>query len=177
MESPTRRFPKNRFINGFVVHSIIVAEVERAVGDRIRSKWLWISSLTFGVFAGLIKAIFIPYPEYNPPAIYPAMVAFLLAAIFWWRLIVKSDRVTFLRGGSVGGIVGLLTPPLAWPFFLLTIAVSENRFPEIFVWSPIYMLLSLYHVSWLTMLTGIILGFILVQFQRKASEDLPAIPT
>ena len=73
------------------------------MGDRIRSKWLWISSLTFGVFAGLIKAIFIPYPEYNPPAIYPALVAFLLAAIFWWRLIVKSDRVTFLRGGSVGG--------------------------------------------------------------------------
>ena len=65
--------------------------------------------------------------------------------------------------------MGLLTPVLMWPVFLLVLALSENRFPEIFLWSPIYMGISLCRVSWLTVLIGFILGVIIVYFQSKAS--------
>lgn len=76
-----------------------------------------------------------------------------------------------LRGGIVGAIVGLLTPILMWPFFLLSLALSENRFPEIFLWSPIYMLISLQKISWLTILLGIVLGVVLIHFQGKAKAN------
>lgn len=138
--------------------------------DKFRSKWIIISSLVFGVFAGLIKVAFFPYPEYNPPAIYPAFIAFLITA-FWWGLIIRSERITMLRGGIVGALVGLLTPVLMWPFFLLFLALSENRFPEIFLWSLIYMIISLYKVGWLTTILGIVLGVVLVYFQRKGQSQ------
>ena len=141
------------------------------MSDKFQPKWIWISSLVFGLLAGLTKAVFFPYPEFNPPAIYPALVAFLITALLWWWLITKSERLTTLRGGIIGAIVGLLTPTLIWPFFLLLLALSENRFPEIFLWSPIYMLLTLVRIGWLTIFLGSVLGVVLVIIQRKGITD------
>jgi len=135
--------------------------------DKFRSKWIWISSLVFGVFAGLIKAAFFPYPEYTPPAIYPASIAFFITALLWSLLIARNERATIIRGGTVGAIVGLLTPFLMWPFFLGFLALSENRFPELFLWAPIYMLTSLTRISCLTALLGIALGVVLIKIQQK----------
>jgi hypothetical protein len=138
---------------------------------KFRIQWIWISSLVFGGFAGLFKAVFFPYPEFNPPAIYPTLVAFLLTFLLWRWLIKKRERGQMLRGGIVGAIVGLLTPILIWPFFLLLVSLEESRFTEIFFWSPIYMLISL-KISWLTVLLGIVLGAVLGHFQHKVVEGV-----
>jgi membrane associated rhomboid family serine protease len=72
-----------------------------------------------------------------------------------------------LRGGAAGAIVGLVTPILVWPFFLLITSLSEHRFPELFLWSPIYMLISLQRISWFTAILGIALGVTLAYFRRN----------
>jgi hypothetical protein len=131
------------------------------------SRWILISSLIFGAFAGFVKAVFLPYPDFNPPAIFPALVAFFLAALFWWWLVERGGRPTPRRGGLAGGLVGLLTPVLVWPFFLLSAALVEGRFPELFLWAPIYMYFGLIYVSWITAAAGIILGTVLGFFRRK----------
>jgi len=132
-------------------------------------KWIWINALVFGAIAGLFKLAFFPFPEYNPPAIYPAFIAFLLTVLFWGWLLGESEHVAFFRAGIVGALVGLLTPVLIWPAFLLSLALSERRFPEIFLWSPIYMLISLQKISWLTALLGSALGIVLSYFERDAN--------
>ena len=76
------------------------------MNHEVQSKWIWINALIFGLLAGLIKAIFFPYPEYNPPAIYPMVLAFLITALLWWWLIMRSDRMTILRGGIIGAVAG-----------------------------------------------------------------------
>jgi len=128
-----------------------------------------ISSLVFGIIAGLIKVAFFPYPEYNPPAIYPAVIAFSITAYLWW-VIISNERLSLFWGGIIGTIVGFLTPVVMWPVFLLLEALSLNRFPELFLWSPIYMMKSLYQISWLTSILGFVLGIVLVLFQRKVAS-------
>lgn len=139
------------------------------MSETYRSRWIWISSLVFGITAGLLKLAFFPYPEYNPPAIYPAFTAFLFTTLLWRWLVEKCEQVSVFRGGMLGIIVGLFTPVLMWPVFLFILALHENRFPEILLWSPIYMLMSLRNISWLTALIGTILGVILVYFRRRAN--------
>jgi len=68
----------------------------------------------------------------------------------------------------VGALVGLLTPVLIWPFFFLFSGLFENRLPEIILWSPVYMLISLLRIGWLTILLGIVLGVVIAYIQQKA---------
>jgi hypothetical protein len=138
---------------------------------QFQSRWVWISSLVFGGFALLFKAILFPYPLYNPPAVLPGFVAFLLTVLLWSSLLPRSGRAMLLRGGIVGAAVGLLTPVLIWPLFLFFLSWSENRFPEIFLWSPIYMYLSLTRIAWLTTLLGTLLGVLVAYFQKRATAD------
>ena len=133
------------------------------------SKWIWISSAIFGLITGLVKTIVFPYPGTNPPAIYPAIVAFLATALFWWLLISRSNRPTLVRGGLVGAIVGLLTPSLIWPFFLLEVGLAENRVSELLDWSLVYMFLIPLRIGWLTILLGIVIGVAVAYAQRKAT--------
>ena len=138
-----------------------------SMNHQLASRWTAVSSLVFGVSAWIIKAAIWPHPEFNPPAIYPALVASLLAALFWWWLVERSERATLLRGGFAGAAVGLLTPVLVWPLFLLSVALIEGRFPEVFFWAPVYMFFGLVDVSWMTAVPGIILGIILAYFRRE----------
>ena len=133
------------------------------------SKWIWISSAIFGLITGLVKTIVFPYPEYNPPAIYPAIIAFPTTALFWSWLISRSNRPSLVRGGLVGAIVGLLTPSLIWPFFLLEVGLAENRVSELLGWSLVYMFLTPLRIGWLTILLGVAIGVTVPYAQRKAT--------
>ena len=134
-----------------------------------RMKWILTSSLVFGISAGLLKAIFFPYPEYNPPAIYPAVLAALLSAVLWGFIPrIESTPLLIIWGGTAGAVVGLLTPILMWPVFLFILALSEHKFPETFFWSPIYMINSLFQASLPASVLGFFLGRILIKLQLKA---------
>jgi hypothetical protein len=133
-------------------------------------RWI-VAGLVFGISAGLLKIIFFPSPEYDPPAIYPAIIAFLISALLW-RIIPRIENTILLTfyGGIAGAIVGWITPVLMWPVFLFILALSLNKFPELFFWSPVYMSLSLYQASQLTAILGFLLGVVLINFQRKAGS-------
>lgn len=129
--------------------------------------WIWIAGALFALIAGLIKALLYPWPEYNPPAIYPMVTAFAIAVTLWSRIVMRRGTVTVLSGVFVGAVVGLATPPVMWLVYGAFLSMTDPTVVGAFSWSVIYALLMVTRVSWLTALPGAVVGGMLTVMQRQ----------
>lgn len=102
--------------------------------------------------------------------------AFLSGAFFWWPLVIRPERPTWLRGMTAGALTGLAVHPLAWylailAFYLAGVRSSlgeETLDPLTGLWaSLVYSLLSLVGLGWLTVPVGALVGGVMVFLQRK----------
>ena len=131
------------------------------------SNRVFISSVIFAFLAGLIKAVFFPSPEWNPPFIFPMLTAFLVTAFFWWLLVGRRYRTNLAWGAIAGAIIGLVTPPLMWLPYGLFLTVTLDKGIEPLAWSPIYAFLMLIRVSPFATLLGAIVGAIIAFVESK----------
>jgi hypothetical protein len=143
---------------------------------RLSLTWAAIAGGAGALVAGLFKAVVFPSPAYNPPLLYPVLVAFGLAAPLWFWLRPPVARRPLLRGALVGAVAGVLTPALVWPLFLLVLGLEQNRVLEVWGWFPIYTALSVVRIGWATALLGAAtgVGVALAQHRRLAPAGAPA---
>jgi hypothetical protein len=135
--------------------------------------WLWISSSAFALFAGLLRVVLFPAPEWNTPFISTMITAFSLSLLAWWLLFLRRRETTLLRGLIAGAIVGGLTPPLMWLPFALYIGVLTLQPLDPLAWSPLYAYLMLVRLSPYTVVLGAGVGALLAALQKIAVRAGP----
>ena len=123
--------------------------------------WGWVAGAVFGLSAGLTKRLLYPAPDFNPPALYVSVSAFLLAAVFWWLVIVREGSITIRRGFIAGACIGWATPVLMWLLYGGFLSLSEPGARDAFGWSIIYALLMVRGISWFGLVVGGAMGALL----------------
>jgi hypothetical protein len=132
------------------------------------ARLLWISSSAFALLAGLFKASLFPARQWNPPFIFPMITAFGLTVLVWWLLILRSRKITLVRGLSAGMLIGGLTPPLMWLPYGVFLAATAPKPMEAMGWSLAYAFLMLVQVSPYSAILGAGVGVLLAVLQKLA---------
>ena len=131
---------------------------------------IWLCGLVFSILAALLKMFF--FPQFNPSILWHVIIAFLIAVVLWYELVARRDRVTVIRAGSIGALIGFLTPPLTWLVYGVYLLLTTVEPVEAFGWSLAYAWIMLIKVSPLSLLLGILLGvgIVYVQSARTRSD-------
>lgn len=126
---------------------------------------------TFGLAAFLLKAIFFPVPQFNPPAGHLLLSGILCGSLAWYVFAVRSGPVSLSRGFLAGSIAGFLTPVVAWPLFGMFRAIADPAARDALRWSLVYAFLMLWGTAWLSALPGALLGSILAWTQKRQDGE------
>jgi hypothetical protein len=98
-------------------------------------------------------------------------IAFLVAALFWQGLIARREQVTLIWAGSVGALIGLLTPPLTWLLYGVYLFFTTDKPVEALGWSLAYAWLMLIRVSPSSLLLGVLVGLGVVYAQQARTRE------
>jgi hypothetical protein len=120
------------------------------------SSVIWLCGLVFSLLAALLKVLY--FPHFNPSFLWHMLIAFLIASILWYWLMARRDKITMIRAGSIGALIGLLTPPLTWLIYGVYLFFTAVEPVEAFGWSLAYAWLMLIKVSLPSLLLGILAG-------------------
>ncbi len=160
---------------------------------RFRHSDVWYTLILVGIVAALtsfvaaVLAIRLMYPAdaeqiwwpTSPPDIgaFPLIAALTSAALgplLWWRMIIKSGRLSVWRGASVGALTAIIAHPIVW-YVALVVAFFAGRstVASILVTNPFQDLISavflgtfsLIFVGWLTALIGGVVGGLIALLQ------------
>jgi len=126
---------------------------------------IWLCGLVFSILAALLKMLF--FPHFNPSIFWHMLVAFLIAIVLWYWLVAKRDKITIIRAGSIGALIGFLTPPLTWLVYGVYLFFTTAEPIEAFGWSLAYAWIMLIKVSLPSLLLGILVGVGIAYVQRK----------
>jgi hypothetical protein len=129
------------------------------------------AGLGFSTLAALFKVLF--FPHFNPSFFWHMLIAFFTAIILWYWFVGRRDNVTVIRAGSIGALIGFLTPPLTWLMYGVYLFLTTVKPVEAFGWSLAYAWIMLIKVSPLSLLLGILLGVGLKYVQpARTPQDL-----
>jgi hypothetical protein len=161
---------------------------------RFKRSDIWYTLVLVGIgaactgFAAAWLSINVFLQQLNtvPPDMFMFYVAAPLSALlvgpyFWWRLLIKVDRLSLKRGIFAGVLASVIAHPLTWffamPFTYLagmrTIAygsILDNPLTnplELFGGSLVYALFSLLLVGWITTLVGAAGGGLIAFLQTR----------
>jgi hypothetical protein len=129
------------------------------------SSTIWLCGLVFSLLAALLKVLY--FPDFNPSLLWHMLIAFLIASILWYWLMARRDKVTVLRAGSIGALIGFLTPPLTWMIYGVYLFFTAIEPVEAFGWSLAYAGLMLIKVSLPSLLLGSLAGIGIAHVQPE----------
>jgi multisubunit Na+/H+ antiporter MnhE subunit len=133
---------------------------------------IWLCGLIFSVLAALLKMFF--SPQFNPSILWHTFIAFFIATVLWYWLVARSNNVTVIRAGSIGALIGFLTPPLTWLAYGVYLFFTAVKPVEALGWSLAYAWLMLIRVSLLSLLLGTLIGVGMAYVQpERTQSDLP----
>jgi hypothetical protein len=128
----------------------------------------WLCGLVFGILAALLKMLF--FLHFNPSILWHMLVAFLIAIALWYWLVARRDKVTVVWTGSIGALIGFLTPPLTWLVYGVYLFFTTAKPVEAFGWSLAYAWIMLVKVSPPSLLLGILAGIGLAYVQPAKTQ-------
>jgi hypothetical protein len=117
---------------------------------------IWICGLVFSLLAALLKIFF--FSDFNPSILWHMLIAFFIAIVLWNWLVAGRDKVTVIRTGSIGALIGFVTPPLTWLVYGVYLLFITAKPVEAFGWSLAYAWIMLIKVSPTSFLLGILAG-------------------
>ena len=132
---------------------------------HLPSSVIWLGGLVFSLLAALLKVLY--FPHFNPSFLWHMLIAFLIASILWYWLMTRRDKVTVLWAGSIGALIGFLTPPLTWLIYGVYLSFTAVEPVEAFGWSLAYAWLMLIKVSLPGLLLGSLAGIGLAHVQPE----------
>lgn len=98
----------------------------------------------------------------------------LLVGLPSWRLfVVVPKTVTIRRGIFVGALTGIIVHPVMWMFiFLLLLPTDLLRGITALLMLPLFSVVTLFCVGWITIPLGGVAGALLIYLQRAVTQDL-----
>lgn len=129
-----------------------------------------LTAFVFGAVSFLAKMLLFPAPQYNPPAVYAFLSAFLVASILWYAVISLVEKISVLWGFTTGLAIGFLTPLVMWFLFgVITSLEPESR--DALGWSIIYAYIAIKGLAWITALCGGMIGAVLAWLLKRISSN------
>lgn len=107
-----------------------------------------------------------------------SLASLLIGPCLWWRMVIKTDRLSVRRGVTIGILGGIIAHPLTWYLanlfaFLLGqktivgLSLVINPIQDL-VGSLLLSLVSLLLVGWITVLVGGVAGGLIAWLQSRA---------
>jgi hypothetical protein len=122
----------------------------------------------FSILAALLKVLY--FPHFNPSFLWQMLIAFFIAIAFWYWLVARQDKITIVRAGTMGALIGFLTPPLTWLMYGVYLFLTTSKPVEAFGWSLAYAWIMLVKVSPPSLLLGILAGIGLAYVQPAKTK-------
>lgn len=132
------------------------------------SSAIWFCGLVFSLVAALLKIFF--FPDFNPSILWHILIAFFIAIVLWNWLVARRDKVTVIRAGSIGALIGFVTPPLTWLVYGVYLFFTASKPVEAFGWSLAYAWIMLVKVSPPSLLLGILAGIGIAYVQPARTQ-------